>query len=352
MSQVDPTPPSLPIFPAAPQVVYLPAKSGRGTQLLLFVLIVAVLVLIGLQVLPHLKLPSSGESAVSREELLKQLEPEALVTPTGRRLDVVEFGGRLFEITRVVYDQSDSRRCLVSITVPGIPPQQNIFRPGDSFDRGRIIIKEVGDGYVVLKCDGEQRTFGVQGLMPDAAPAQPAQPMGATLMPPRDFSSAVPPAPQTGRVKAPEHPMAEQKPDAGGPVENDEATENEGTALEDLPEERHFKLAREEYRKFIDSLPAFFTTSMVLQTIRDPENMQPWGMQIKRIDSYGKLSTYGLRSGDVIVRISQQATLGHGDIDAAFKQPFRDSIEIEVVRGDSVILFVIEAGVESPAKPR
>ncbi|NUO17370.1 MAG: hypothetical protein HUU03_13100 [Planctomycetaceae bacterium] len=261
MSQVDPTPPSLPTPPAAPQVVYLPAKSGRGTQLLLFVLIVAVLVLIGLQVLPHLKLPSSGESAVSREELLKQLEPEALVTPTGRRLDVVEFGGRLFEITRVVYDQSDSRRCLVSITVPGIPPQQNIFRPGDSFDRGRIIIKEVGDGYVVLKCDGEQRTFGVQGLMPDAAPAQPAQPMGATLMPPRDFSSAVPPAPQTGRVKAPEHPMAEQKPDAGEPVENDEATEDEGTALEDLPEERHFKLAREEYRKFIDSLPAFFTTS-------------------------------------------------------------------------------------------
>ncbi|NUO17371.1 MAG: hypothetical protein HUU03_13105 [Planctomycetaceae bacterium] len=52
------------------------------------------------------------------------------------------------------------------------------------------------------------------------------------------------------------------------------------------------------------------------------------------------------------MRISQQATLGHGDIDAAFKQPFRDSIEIEVVRGDSVIIFVIEAGVESPAKPR
>ena len=45
-----------------------------------------------------------GTKEISREELINQLEPEALVTPNGRKLELVEMGGKLFEITRIVFD--------------------------------------------------------------------------------------------------------------------------------------------------------------------------------------------------------------------------------------------------------
>jgi hypothetical protein len=140
-----------------------------------------------------------------------------MVTPNGRKLELVEMGGKLFEVTRIVFDATDGRRGLVSITVPGKPPQQGIYRVGDSFDRGRISVKEIGDGFVVLKCEGEQRTFGVQGAMPDEknANADVTVTPGTHMLPPRDLGSGdIPPAP-TGRVKAPENPVPPRE--AGSP---------------------------------------------------------------------------------------------------------------------------------------
>ena len=353
MSQVEnpPSAPPAPATPPTPQVVYLQPRQGRFSQLLMFVLIVAVLVLLGLQLWPHIKLPAVGEDKqLSREDLVNQLEPEMLLTPTGRKLEVVDIGGKLFEITRVIFDGNDQRRCLVSITVPGKPPQQNIFRPGDSFERGRILIKEVGDGFVVLKCDGEQRTFGVQGLMPDDSGARSPAASGTTIMPPKDMAGAVPAAPGGGRVKAPEHPMADDKTSENPEEVEAEGDVKEGVPLNELPDERHFAMAREDFRSFVEALPGMFAATIVLQVIRDPETQRSWGLQVKRIDAYSKLSSFGMRSGDVIVAIGEQQIRSHADVDMAMKQTFRDFIDIEVVRGDESIYFVIEAGAESPAR--
>jgi hypothetical protein len=333
VSQVDPTP-STPPAAAAPQVVYV-AKQNRVTQLLLFVLVLAVLTVIGMQVWPLLNLKLGSSKEVSREELINQLEPEAMITPNGRKLELVEMGGKLFEITRIVFDGTDGKRGLVSITVPGKPPQQGIYRVGDSFDRGRMTVKEIGDGYVVLKCEGEQRTFGVQGAMPDEknTSADITVTPGTHMMPPRDLATGdIPPAP-TGRVKAPENPV---------PPKDEAKTVPKTSETEALISP--YTVSRDEWRDFVGALPIYFGREMVLQTYRDVDSMRPIGLEIVNIGGYAKFAVYGFRAGDVITRISETELRGPADVDEALKQSFRDKLEIELWRGEELYLYRFEPG--------
>lgn len=340
MSQVDPppsTPPAAPA-PAAPQVVYV-AKQSRVTQLLLFVLVLAVLTVIGIQLWPSLNFKAGETKQLSREELIRQLEPEAMLMPNGRKLELVELGGKLFEITRIVYDGADGKRGMVSITVPGKPPQQGIYRTGDSFDRGRIAVKEIGDGYVVLKCDGEQRTFGVQGAMPDERPkADVTVAPGTNMVPPRDMGD-VPPAP-TGRVKSPENP-----------VPPGEAKASEHSARGEKPKAGEPEvivvvqtIARDEWREFVSALPIYFSREMVLQTCRDYESLRPLGLEIVNIGGYARLAAFGLRAGDILTRLGETELRGQTDVDAALKQSFRDAVELELWRGDDRYRYRFEPG--------
>ena len=338
MSQVDPTPQPTPQAAPAPQVVYV-AKQSRVTQLLLFVLVLAVLVVIGMQVWPSLNFKLGSSKEVSREDLINQLEPEAMVTPNGRKLELVEMGGKLFEVTRIVFDATDGRRGLVSITVPGKPPQQGIYRVGDSFDRGRISVKEIGDGFVVLKCEGEQRTFGVQGAMPDEknANADVTVTPGTHMLPPRDLGSGdIPPAP-TGRVKAPENPVPPRE--AGIPGEKTEPKTGEPE-----PILSPYTIARDDWREFVGALPTYLNREMVLQTYRDPDSMRPLGLEIVNIGGYAKFAVYGFRAGDVIIRIGESEVRGPADVDEALKQSFRDNVEIELWRGEELYIYRFEPG--------
>lgn len=339
MSQVDPTPSPAPAAPA-PQVVYV-AKQSRATQLLLFVLVLAVLTVIGIQIWPSLNLKlGSSSKEVSREELINQLEPEAMIMPNGRKLELVEMGGKLFEITRIVFDATETRRGLVSITVPGKPPQQGIYRVGDSFDRGRMTVKEIGDGYVVIKCEGEQRTFGVQGAMPDEknASADITVTPGTHMMPPRDLATGdIPPAP-TGRVKAPENPVPPKEETKDKPESVEAKPDNPEAILSPKT------IPRDEWRDFVAALPIYLGREMVLQTYRDQESMRPMGLEIMNIGGYAKFSAYGFRVGDVIVRIGETEVRGQRDIDDALKQSFRDHVEIELWRGEELYLYRFEPG--------
>lgn len=336
MSQVDPVPPTPPAA-SAPQVVYV-AKQSRATQLLLFVLILAVLTVIGIQVWPSLNLKLGGPSKqLSREELIDQLEPEAQLMPNGRKLELVELGGKLFEVTRIVYDGADGKRGMVSITVPGKPPQQGIYRVGDSFDRGRIMVKEIGDGYVVLKCDGEQRTFGVQGGAPEATKADVNVSPGTHMVPPRDMSD-VPPAP-TGRVKAPENPVPPKDEAKGEQPDKPQPKTGEPEAIL-----TPYAIARDEWREFVGALPQYFGREMVLQTYRDRETMRPIGLEIVNLGGYARFAIYGFRVGDVITRIGETELRGPSDIDVALKQSFRDSVEIELWRSDELYRYRFEPG--------
>lgn len=338
MSQVDPAPvpPPTPATPA-PQVVYV-AKQSRVTQFLLFVLVLAVLTVIGIQVWPSLSFKMGGApKQLSREELIEQLAPEEMLASNGRKLELVEMGGKLFEITRVVFDGTDGKRGMVSITVPGKPPQQGIYRAGDSFDRGRILVKEIGDGFVVLKCDGEQRTFGVQGSAPDASKADVNVTPGTHMVPPRDMGD-VPPAP-TGRVKAPENPVPPKEETSKTPGEKAEPKTGEPE-----PIIAPYAVAREEWREFVGALPIYFGREMVLQTYRDRESMRPLGLEIVNIGGYAKFAAFGFRVGDVITRIGETELRGPSDVDLALKQSFRDMVEIELWRGEELYVYRFEPG--------
>ncbi|MDH5640434.1 MAG: PDZ domain-containing protein, partial [Nitrospira sp.] len=277
------------------------------------------------------------------------LDPEMLVTPNGRRLDLVAFGGTVFELTRVSYT-STSRGRYATITVPGLPPRRGIYHEGESFDRGRIRIKVIESGAVVLECDGEQQTFYVAGASPGGDGATGPN-YGTVMVPPpgggresdsRSMATA-------GNLTAPRDPREEPgfNNDRAGPeFENGEWVLGKPTGRE-LPNERHHILPRTEYRRFVRSLPDYIQ-EIITGIKLDPDTKLAYGVEVLNISAGSVLSTRGLLRGDVIIGINEEPVRAWVELEAAVRgQDFSEEVVIAVLRDDQVAWLVFRPGADN-----
>lgn len=343
MTQTVEPQPAAPIVPASPApVVIYRTRTSPLVAVLLTLLVLCVLALTAVIALPYLgiQLKGAGQPQVrTKEQILAELDPQAMVLPNGRQLSLVEFGQRVFEVTRIVYDANNQSNSLVYITVPGLPPQQGVYRAGDSFDRGRIAVKAVLRQSVILACDGLQQEYPVIGAT--MAPS-PSGGSGVNIILPKDFSSggvmheAIPGT--TGRIKAPLNPRITDDTPVGAPDD----PELRPKSLEDFPDERHLALPRAEYKSVIENLRKSMETSMVLMPALDPENRSPYGLEIKRLDTASVFYNWGLKSGDILIQMGTTEIRRHGDVQEALRQNnFRDGLAIHVMRNDLLVSFFV-----------
>ncbi len=339
MTQIVEPQTAAPVAPA-PVIVYR-SRTSPLVAVLLTLLILCVLVLTVVIALPYLgiQLKGAGQPQIrTKEQILAELDPQAMVLPNGRQLSLVEFGQRVFEVTRIVYDANNQSNSLVYITVPGLPPQQGVYRAGDSFDRGRIAVKAVLRQSVILACEGIQQEYPVIGATMDTSSSG----AGVNIMLPKDLSSggvmheAIPGA--TGRIKAPLNPRIADDTPVGAPEE----PELRPKSLEDFPDERHLPLPRAEYKSVIENLRKSLETSMVLMPALDPENRSPYGLEIKRLDTASVFYNWGLKSGDILIQMGTTEIRRHGDVQEALRQNnFRDGLAIHVMRNDLLVSFFV-----------
>ncbi|MCL4730942.1 MAG: hypothetical protein KJ044_10965, partial [Planctomycetes bacterium] len=174
--------------PVAPVTVVQAAPRSKLVPILLITLNVGVLVLLLVLLGPKIEWPTvnfGGQAADTPQPVADAgaLDPASLVTPSGRKLDTVVFGNAIFEVTRVTY-YPDVRSRSVTITAPGKPPVQAVFRVGESFAGGAIRVVEIQPSGVVLETGGQQKFFGIEGATASDQWDRPA-PAGTTRMPPR-----------------------------------------------------------------------------------------------------------------------------------------------------------------------
>lgn len=325
--------------PKAEAVARAPARRSVLVPVLLGVLIFAIFILAAVEVVPLISGSSEDPAAEAPDlgELISRLDPESLVTPTGRSLELVEFGGRVFEITLIAWGANPKLRS-VAITVPALPPMQGRYHIGESFDRGRIRIKDIGKSFVVLVCEGEQQTFPVLGSDPGAIWDAPS-PSGTVIMPARGDETI--PSADPGRVRAPRDPREAMDQSEGD-------AENAGTrvsGLDDLPDYRRFRLERKEYLQLVRDLPELFKKQFVLASALEEDSRVSFGLEIKNVKPACIFVAYGLQKGDVIVRINDDDIRSVPDLDMAVsRQSFRWRIEIVVWRNEDFVYYLFEPG--------
>ncbi|MCC6574167.1 MAG: hypothetical protein IT462_10290 [Planctomycetes bacterium] len=341
MSYIDE---SKPAPAAAPQVVYR-NRTSPVIVVLLTLLVVCVAALTVVIALPYLgvqlKLPGGPQATRTKEQILAEIDPAALVLPSGRQLSLVEFGQRVFEISRINFDASSPVHSLVYITVPGTPPQQGAYHIGDSFDRGRIAIRDILQQSVILACDGQQMEFKVYGALGEAVSSQPQT--GINFMPPKNMGSggvipdAVPGS--TGRIKAPLNPRIEE---VDLPVSAPEPETDKPKSLEEFPDQRPVAVPRAEYKPFVDNMKKAFEESVLLMPAIDPDNRTAYGLECKNLRPESLLYRWGLRTGDVLIQINETEIRKHKDFeDALHDNNFRNGMQIHVMRDDLLVSFLI-----------
>ena len=308
-----------------PKVIIQQAPRGPLVPILLVLLIVCVIALAVIVALPHLRTTGEDKPEDQPQVTASDLDPKLLMTPTGRKLDIVEFGGYLFEITRIAYSNHAPTRT-VTITVPGDPPPMGIFHIGESFAGGKIRIVEITSSAVVLEANGEQKMFPIIGASPSEIwDKEPSVAPGTHLIPPRDTGS-IPDIPD-GAQRPPKHPIPEvvEDPEDDGPgIEK----------LEDLPYYYEKALPRDEYDKLRRSLPDRFEQDFVFAVAIEPESRMPYGLQVKNMKAESLFYTHGMKVGDVILFLNGESLTRIVDLDRVARQTnlYRDEIMIEVER--------------------
>jgi hypothetical protein len=344
--------------PAQPQVIIQQAPRSKLLPALLITLNVGVVVVLLVLALPNLniKWPTGGSTPGNSPTVdVAELDPELLMTPSGRQLNVQQFGGYMFEITRLMYSNNPNQRS-VTITVPGKPPQQGMFRTGESFAGGALRIVDIQPQAVVLAHNGEQQTFPVEGadlnqvwgtIEPKNNTADTGS--GTTMIP--ALNRDIVPNLNPGQVRAPRDPRATPDPERASHPEDGTGSllsnrDDEGIALEDLPEERVIGLGREEYNTLIRTLPDLFERDFVFGTIFEQETRQPYGLEVKNLHPESIFRRYGMSVGDVIVGINDHDIRRVRDLDLAARSnnSYRDRLEIYVWRGEDVLIFHFHPG--------
>jgi hypothetical protein len=276
---------------------------------------------------------------------LAALEPDMLVTPSGRRLDLSEFGGFVFEVTRIAWT-SDPRSRRVVITVPGRPPRQGVFRIGDSFAGGEVRVVDISTAGATFECRGEQQTFGVRGAT--AAEVWDSAGSGPTFLPPRNFENVdLLPNLNTGRTVAPRDPLmaaaGAETPDPSRP--HVLGARNHGPSLEDLPLIYSVTLERDEYLALVRSLPLLLEREFVFGLALERETRNPYGLLIKNLAPSSRFYTHGMRPGDVLVSLNGETVLHYDELEAlASGNHFREEIVFEVLRDDELVTFQFVRG--------
>jgi hypothetical protein len=336
-----------------------PAPKARRNRLLPALLIsvnLGVLVLLVVLALPGLNLNVLGASNSNGRAKLSaaDLPPEMVTTPSGRVLNLQEFGGYLFEVTRLLYAGNPAQRT-ITLTVPGNPPQQGMFRIGESIAGGALRIVDIQPHSVILSFNGEQQTFPVEGAdlsqVWGSAEGDKHPTTGTTMMPARNqqvVSDLLP-----GQVRAPRDPMAEPtradspKREQSGvnPLLQDRELEGEG-ALEDMPEERVIGLGRTEYNNLVRTLPDLMERDFVFGSVFEPETRYPWGLEVKNIHNESIFMRYGMRPGDILVGINDYDIVRIRDLDQAARSSnsYREFLELYVWRGEEPIIFRYHPG--------
>lgn len=313
------------------------APRSRLVPILLVLLNVAVVALVVVLAWPRIEgwlAPATGGEQVAAQT---QLDPEMLITPTGRKLDVQDFQGYVFEVTRVAY-APDVRSRTVTITVPGKPPQLGVFRVGESFGGGKLRIVDISNSGVVIECNGTQQSFLVQGATQSEIWDKPS--IGTNMMP----------AKGTGAVPdlAPGQLRPASKPDTGSPTGEsaDETESGSITSLEDLPDERFATVEKTDYDALRRELKDIFERDFVFAVALEPETRLPYGLLIKNLNQRSFFYQYGLRAGDVVMGLNDQPVLKYSDLAklAEQSQTFQHEIVISCWRGDGEILYIFAPG--------
>ncbi len=334
--------------PAAPEpkVIIQHAPRGPLVPVLLVVLILAVLALAFVFALPYLKTDGGPDTPEIPTVSASQLEPEMLVTPTGRKLDVIEFGGYLFEITRLAYSNVPRART-VTITVPGKPPQMGVFHINESFAGGKIRVVEITSSSVVLETNGEQKVFAINGADPgeiwDKAPS------GTQIIPPRD-TSTIPdlPAGVERPAQDPRKEIPEQPPKKTGSLLGNPDDPEEVRGLEDLelPDVRPVPLHRSEYLTLVRDMADRFEKDLVLGLAIERDTRMVYGLQIKNLRGDSFFAAHGLRVGDVILAVNEEPVRNIEELNlVARSNVFRDEVRIELERDGNLVTFVFQPGV-------
>lgn len=334
--------------PAAPEpkVIIQHAPRGPLVPVLLVVLILAVLALAFVFALPYLKTDGGRDTPEIPTVSASQLEPEMLVTPTGRKLDVIEFGGYLFEITRLAYSNVPRART-VTITVPGKPPQMGVFHINESFAGGKIRVVEITSSSVVLEANGEQKVFAINGADPgeiwDKAPS------GTQIIPPRD-TSTIPdlPAGVERPAQDPRKEIPEQPPKKTGSLLGNPDDPEEVRGLEDLelPDVRPVPLHRSEYLTLVRDMADRFEKDLVLGLAIERDTRMVYGLQIKNLRGDSFFAAHGLRVGDVILAVNEEPVRNIEELNlVARSNVFRDEVRIELERDGNLVTFVFQPGV-------
>jgi type II secretory pathway component PulC len=330
-----------------PKVIIQHAPRGPLVPALLVVLILAVLALAFVFALPHLKTDGGPDAPETPGISVSQLEPEMLVTPTGRKLDVIEFGGYLFEITRLAYSNVPRART-VTITVPGKPPQMGVFHINESFAGGKIRVVEITGSSVVLEANGEQKVFAINGADPgeiwDKAPS------GTQIIPPRD-TGIIPdlPAGVERPAQDPRQDMPETQPKKTGSLlgnTNEDPEEVRGLEDLDLPDLRPVPLQRAEYLTLVRDMVARFEKDLVLGLAIERDTRMVYGLQIKNLRGDSFFSAHGMQVGDVILALNDEPVRNVEELNlVARSNLFRDEVRIELERDGNLITFVFQPGV-------
>jgi type II secretory pathway component PulC len=320
-----------------PQVIMQQAPRGPLVPVLLVVLILAVAGLAVVMALPYLK-TDTPVPADTQPVSISQLDPAMLMTPSGRKLDVVEFGGFVFEITRLAYFTNPRART-VTITVPGNPPQMGVFHVGESFAGGKIRVVEITGSSVVLESAAGQQVFAINGS--DPSEIWDRAPEGTQIIPPLT-SDAIPDLPP-GKTSPPKDPRVEIEAES----EPEQPTDKPALeSIEDLPDLRETAMPRTEYEALRRMLPDDFANDFVLAKAIERETRVIYGLEIKNIAGDSFYYAHGLERGDIITHINGEPVTSVQTLDAVLKSNlFREEIAIDIERDGAQITFVFYPGV-------
>ncbi len=350
-SDLQPKP--APAAAPAPVTVIQAAPRSKLVPILLITLNLGVVVILLLVLVPSLKLPTINFGAAEPAPAVADasaLDPALLVTPTGRKLDVVVFGNAVFEVTRVAY-YPDVRSRSVTITVPGAPPQQAVFRVGESFAGGRIRVVDIQQSGVMLEASGQQKLFGMEGSTSADQWDKPSQTVGTSMIPPRN-TNVIPDLP-SGQVRPAIDPRTQPqdpaKADAAKDAPKDPAEHDEDWTLEDLPLETFVDLERREFDDLLIKLVETFDRDFVLAPAMEADTRIPFGLEIKNLRASNAIAVR-LQKGDIILAINGEKTVRITDLDLALRH-LRNAIEvaIDIQRNDEVQTFIFRSGAAAPA---
>ncbi|MHC4840695.1 MAG: PDZ domain-containing protein [Planctomycetota bacterium] len=320
--------------PQVPAVVVQQAPRSKLVPVLLISFNLLLVVVLGVLFKDSIFGGESADTAASVDDI----DPKLLVTPDGRKLDVVVFGNKVFEITRISYNSINPRSSSVTLTVPGDPPRQAVKQYGETFASGAIRIVEIGPDGILLDASGVRKRFNINGEQPSDWAERTN---GKVSIPARNFD-LVPSAPDGQRV-VPKDPLVEVE------SENPEENSAEEPAYESLPDVREVPMDRPDYLKLIRELPKIFEEEFVLQGFFIEGEALPYGLEVKRLKSDSFFYTHGFKLGDVILNINDEEIRRYSELDIAVRSnSFHDELRIDILRNDEVVTYFIFPGVGNP----